>query len=541
MNPGGGRYNVGHLYRVAGPVDAGRFGVALRAVAARHIPLSWTYGSPRRHLAPSEAVVIDVAGEAVSEHDLEPIVRRFHRAPFDLDNGPLLRCLVQPLTDGTTAVGLALHHVSGDAESLMTLWDQIDAVHSGRLVRDLTTDYPGYTRWLREHITDEDRDQWAADPRAEPPATLAIVPPSPPVEDGFLRQTASFSPDALRRGAGATSFSAALAALACVLRRSSDGERVALGVIASIRTHPAAETLVGYLLNTLPVELSCPDGAIFRDLTSEAGAVVGRALAHRAYPLADIVADRRAAGAAPPAINVLLAFHELRSSRLGTHRVEHEVLFNGSAVTDATFFVEVHDDRVDLAVEYRGTVMTERDAARLLGDFDALLGRGLDAPWTTVDTLAVSAQAASVLSAPALTEPMSVLERLLVNIERHGAEPAVTCGDETVTWAELGRRSSLLAARLRAASVDPGDRVIVCLPRSANLIVAIVAVLRVGAAYVPIDPDYPEARIRLIAGLAGADVALVAGPDRSLTGTDLVVDEAITDSANAEAPAESVR
>ena len=126
-----------------------------------------------------------------------------------------------------------------------------------------------------------------------------------------------------------------------------------------------------------------------------------------------------------------------------------------------------------------------------------------------------------------------------MNIERHGAQPAVTCGDETVTWAELGRRSSLLAARLQAASVAPGDRVIVCLPRSTNLIVAIIAVLRVGAAYVPIDPDYPEARIRLIAGLAGADVALVADPDRSLTGTDLVVDEAITEFADAEAPPDS--
>ena len=457
LNPGGGRYNVGHLYRVAGPVDAGRFGVALRAVAARHVPLSWTYGSPRRHLAPHDAVVIDVADRAVSEHDLEPIVRRFHRAPFDLDNGPLLRCLVQPLTDGTTAVGLALHHVSGDAESLMTLWDQIDAVHSGRSLRDLTTDYPGYTGMA---------------PRASSRRRIAIsgrlirAPNRPPRSPSCPRhrpwRTASCGRPlrsrraALRRGAGATSFSAALAALACVLRRSSDGERVALGVIASIRTHPAAETLVGYLLNTLPVELTCPDGATFRELTSEAGGVVGRALAHRAYPLADIVADRRAAGAAPPAINVLLAFHELRSSRLGTHRVEHEVLFNGSAVADATFFVEVHDDRVDLAVEYRGTVMTERDAARLLGDFDALLGRGLDAPSTTIDTIAVPSHGASVLSSPALAEPMSVLERILANIARHGTEPAVTCGDETVTWAELGRRSGLLAARLRAASVGPG-------------------------------------------------------------------------------------
>ena len=313
----------------------------------------------------------------------------------------------------------------------------------------------------------------------------------------------------------------------CVARATASVS--ALGVIASIRTHPAAETLVGYLLNTLPVELTCPDGATFRELTSEAGAVVGRALAHRAYPLADIVADRRAAGAAPPAINVLLAFHELRSSRLGTHRVEHEVLFNGSAVADATFFVEVHDDRVDLAVEYRGTVMTERDATRLLGDFDALARPGARrSVGHRFDTMAVPSHGASVLSSPALAEPMSVLERILENIERHGAEPAVTCGDETITWAELGRRSGQLAARLRAASVDPGDRVIVCLPRSADLIAAIIAVLRVGAAYVPIDPGYPEARIRLIAELAGADVALVADPDRSLTGADLVVDEAIT-------------
>ncbi|HEY5877023.1 MAG TPA: amino acid adenylation domain-containing protein, partial [Ilumatobacteraceae bacterium] len=221
---------------------------------------------------------------------------------------------------------------------------------------------------------------------------------------------------------------------------------------------------------------------------------------------------------------------------LGTHRVEHEVLFNGSAVADATFFVEVHDDRIDLAVEYRGTVMTERDATRLLGDFDALLGRGLDAPSTTIDTIAVPPHGASVLSSPPLAEPMSVLERILENMARHATESAVTCGDETITWAELGRRSGLLAARLSAASVLPGDRVIVCLPRSANLIVAIVAVLRVGATYVPIDPGYPEARIRLIAELAHADVALVADPGRSLTGADLVVDEAIAAPANAEAP-----
>jgi amino acid adenylation domain-containing protein len=525
LHPEGGRYNVGHLYRVAGAIDASRFADALRAVATRHVPLTWTYATPRRRLAPEAAVEIELSAHPVGEGELDAVVRRFHRAPFDLEHGPLLRGLVQPLADGTSAVVLALHHVCGDAESLMTLWDQIDAVYGDRPLAALTTDYAAYTAWLRAGLTPEDRAEWVAAAGAPPVASLAIVAPSPPVDDGFLRQRASFSPSALRRGSGATGFSAALAALACVVRRSSDGERIGIGVIASTRVHPAADQLVGYLLNTLPVELECPASARFRELAGEAGAVVGKALAHRAYPLADIVADRRAAGAPLPAINVLLAFHELRSSRLGGHLVEHEVLFNGSAVADATFFVEVHDDRVDVAVEYRGSVMSGADAERLLGDFDALLRQGLDSPATVLDSFLLPSDGSGSLSSLPLAEATPILDRILANIAAHGAEPAVACGDETITWTELGGRSAALAARLRAASVEPGDRVIVCVPRSVDLIAAIVAVLRVGATYVPIDPTYPEARIRLIAELAGAEVALVGEPGRSLTRTDLVVGE----------------
>jgi amino acid adenylation domain-containing protein len=531
-----GRYNVGHRYLVEGSIDAGRFADAVRVVAARHIPLTWTFGSPRRHLEPADAIAIEAHDAAVSPEALDALERRTHREPFDLERGPLLRVLVQPLTDGTTAVCLAIHHVSGDAQSLAVLWNQIDAVYSDRALPDLATDYPSYVGWLHDRLGPGDRAAWAPDPTAPEPAALAIVPPAPPAPDGFLRRPASFTPAALRRGAGATGFSAALAALAATLRRWSSGDHIGLGLIVSTRQHPAGDPLVGYLLNTLPVVLACPDGTTFGHLAADAGAVVGRALAHRTYPLASIVADHRDAGARPPALDVLLTYHDLPAGRLGGQAADVEVLFNGTAVADATFFVELREGRVDLGIEYRGSVMTEQDASRLLDDFDVLLRTGLDDPSAEVGAISVPSDGQGRLDGPPVTPAAPVLEQILANAGTLGAAPAVSCGGSTVSWEDLGRRSAELAGRLHAAGVRPGDRVVVCLPRSTDLIASIVAVLRCGGTYVPIDPEYPPARIGLITDLAGARVALVDVADRALTSTDLVVSAAASAPSAPDAP-----
>ena len=522
-NAGGGRYNVGHRYNVGGEVDVDLFTAALRDVAARHVPLSWSYGSPRRHLTSEEAVSVSASPEPVDENDVAALVDRFVRVPFDLDDGPLLRCLIQPVLDGTTAVAVVLHHVSGDAEGLMALWDQVDAAYDGRAPVELETDYPGYSAWLRQRLTEADRSQWTVHADGPPSATLGILRPDRATEDGFVRRTASFTPDHLRAGAGATGFAAALSALACVLRRSSDCDRIEVGVIASIRTHAAAAPLIGYLLNTLPVVIDCPDDLPFGELTGRTGAVVGTALAHRSYPLADIVADRRAAGAPLPTMSVLMAFHELGTGGLGGLAVDHEVLFNGTAVSDATFFVEVRSDRVDLAIEYRGSVMTGADAERLLTDVDELLRQGLAQPSLTSGSIPVPSDGTGALSGGPLAHPDTLLAQILHNIAFRAAEPAVRCGSESMSWAELGENSARIARQLRAAAVGSGDRVIVCMPRSVDLIGALIGVLRAGGAYVPIDPEYPADRIHLMSEISGATVALVADPDLSVADLNLCV------------------
>jgi len=133
--------------------------------------------------------------------------------------------------------------------------------------------------------------------------------------------------------------------------------------------------------------------------------------------------------------------------------------------------------------------------------------------------LAVGSAKPAVLIGPALTERRLVISQIRVGMETRPDAPAVTCGDTTITWADLDQRSSAIAATLLAQGVSRGDRVIVALERSVEAVVAILGVHRAGAAYVPIDPTYPSDRFTLIANAANCDVALV-GPNTPATGAD---------------------
>jgi amino acid adenylation domain-containing protein len=264
---------------------------------------------------------------------------------------------------------------------------------------------------------------------------------------------------------------------------------------------------------------------------------LGKALAARSHPLAEILADRRQAGvpAAPPSVYVSYTDYTVDHTigPTGSAVVDQRVLDTGSSVADATIFVQRDRDRITLGLEYRGTVMSPEQAERLLAAVDhALLDAArlgsplsaqlLDDPGSESSSgdpsRSVAVGRPSRLVGPALPSMPSVRSTGTTIVDQIGSrldsgsdEPAVVCGVETITWAELGRRSRAVANDLLGRGVQPGEPVAVELPRSIDLIVAIVGVLRAGAAYVPIDPTYPAARRRLLFERSGA--RLRARPD----------------------------
>lgn len=507
-------YNVARLYRVMGSVDHERFEQRLRAVAARHVPFSWSYGSQRRHLSSAEATTVDTSATKVSTKDLDRSIAELHRSAFDLDNGPLLRCLIQPVKDGTTAITLVCHHVSGDAETFSQLWQQLDHWTEPAI------DYPTYTQWQLDSLTPSDRDYWQLDAASPAPAMLQIPAPhatssSSNSSDGFLTIQATASRQQLQSVAASTGFAASLAALAATLRRYSSGNHVEVGVVTSSRSAASSDhALAGYFLNTLPVQLNCDPALSTTALLAEASQKSIANLAHRTYPYGRIVADRRASHPDRPRPSILLAYDELNTVSLDGSSVSQRTLSNGTAVTDATFFVEVRATGVELSLEFSGAVMSQEMAVQLLNDFDTMLHAVVSSgpqPLGGVALTSTGPGKALVFGSDLVEHPQEILTRILDHCLTKGSKPAVICGDQTLSWAELDRRSSAIARVLADLGVNQGDQVVVCLPRSTDMISAILAVLRIGAAYVPIDPTYPSERIGHIAGASSASIAIVAG------------------------------
>lgn len=534
IHPGDARYNVGQVHLVHGSVDVDRFTTAIRTVVARHTALHWTHGPSRRALAAHESLMVDARTAAVDPADVDIALRDAHRAPFDLEHGPLVRAVVQPVTDGTTAVLLAFHHVSGDADSFDRIWRQLDTLYSGGDLPPVVVDYAAFTQWQAASVSAASRDFWLRD--TQPSAALVLHAPATPGPDGFIKRAAAFSPAELHAVAGASGFAVALASLAAVVARRSDGDRVGIGVIASNRNHPAAEDLVGYFLNTLPIQVEVDGGSTVADLSASAGRTAGAALVHRDVALADIVAARRRAGLPAPSVDILLAHDRLETASLGSNRVDHHVMFNGTAVAGAaTVFVEERDDRVDLSMEFAGDVMTEADAELLLADLEAMMRAVIAEPLRRVDGVALPSDGTAVLRGPHLAEvPGTVTDDVLDAAGRRAAEPAVICGDRTLSWAELDQRSSALGAAMQRQGVRAGDRALLCLPRSVDLVAAIVATHRIGASYVPLDPSYPADRIEAAAAAAGAVVSLVdAGTNVDLPAELATLDVTEIDSGTA--------
>ena len=452
-----------------------------------------------------------------------------HRRPFDLDTGPLVRCGVFAVGD-IDGIVLVTHHISTDASSFERLWSEVEAAYHGDDRSPATISYADVATWQSARLTDGDADFWRNAVGATPRMVLHRPAADP---DGLRARVAVVRADELRSAAGGTPFATVLVALAAVVRRHCDADEVTVGALVSTRDHPSADDLVGYFLNTLPLTVDAAAGRTLGALRSDCAATLASALDHRAYPFASMVADRRRAGAADPSPQVLVALQDLDRVAFGRTSAAQEILFTGSAVADATFFVQLRDGAVELAIEHRGSVVSAAMADQLLADLDRALASTLRDPDVVVGSATFDSQLESLLTGASTPDTDLVAEKIGRHLARRGPEPAVRCGESSLTWADLDARSATVARRLIAAGVEPGERVIVCLPRSIELVVAIVGVLRAAAAYVPIDPTYPLGRNRDVAAAAGARAVIAVDAEHGL-GLDAPVVTAGVDEPSAQ-------
>ncbi|HEY3502276.1 MAG TPA: amino acid adenylation domain-containing protein [Actinocatenispora sp.] len=539
LHPGSTQYHVPVAFRVAGPFDAAVFGRALSAVVARHEALRTTFrpapGGGYVQVVAAAATVEPTTVRGVGPDALAATLAELAGRPFDLARGPLLRCAVVELTDGTRAVLLVAHHIVCDGWSLaVLLTDLAEAYREPDSLVPPEIQYPDYADWQRERLAagayDEAVAHWRDRLRGAPDTLeLPYDRPRPAVQSTAADSTRFvLDPAALAEVAAAhrtTPFTVLFAAYAVFLRRLSGQGDLVIGVPVAGRDRADVHDMVGMLANTIAVRVDATGEPGFADLLTRVRDELAAGRPYQDAPfgaVVDALAPARALSH-DPVVQVAFAYDDDTEPRLdlpGATVTRLDVALD-AAKFDLLLYVERAGDDLTARLIHRTDLLDPATVRRWADAFRVLLAGLLAAPAAaiTAPPLVDAAERHRLVhdgnrtAAPAAgLVPDLVAERAA---ERPDAV-ALVCGDAVLTYRELLARADRFAARLRAAGVGPEVPVGVCLPRSADMAVAALAVLRAGGAYLPLDPDQPVVRLRALLADARAHLVLTApdGPGR---------------------------
>ncbi|WP_304450676.1 amino acid adenylation domain-containing protein [Nocardiopsis sp. YSL2] len=517
-------------FRVSGALDVGALTAAWQAATGRHTVLRTAFVHER--VSPPRQTVFPEASVPVDHHDLsdltgaakaEEVAARTDRLsaePFDLARPPLIRLLVLRLGPTEHLMVWAYHHLILDGRSAASLVAEVIAELGGVDVCQTprAPEFHEHIAWLGCRNSQGDRAFWTeylAGYHEPAVLTLAGVRPGAKPSGRFRTVRASIPAETTRRlrDVAATCSTGLLglveAAWAGTVSRYSGRDDVVVGTTVESRPPlPGAERMVGMFSNTVPVRARVDPGLPAKEWLSRHSEDRHHVQEHRHTPLLDI---QHWAGTehGVSLFDTVVVFEDhpdpSRARPAGTapriSAVTHETRTNYQAT-----LVVRDDGELLLRLVVDAGVFDEDEARRTLAHTTAVLGRLADRPDVPVRALlAVPEETRTLLldhwngddvdRTPPRTLLPGLIDKALAERPDH---PAVVCDTVTYTYRDLDARATALAHRIASLGAGPGDRVGVCLGRGADLVTALLAIARTGAAFVPLDPDHPADRTAYI-------------------------------------------
>ncbi|MEU4996220.1 amino acid adenylation domain-containing protein [Streptomyces sp. NPDC021622] len=559
-------YNVPVVLRLTGPLDADALQAALGDVVERHEALRTVFpdvdGQPHQHICPAAEARPDLTVETIDEADLTTAIDQAVRHSFDLATELPLRARLFSLGEDEHVLVLTIHHIAGDGWSMGPLARDLSTAYAAR--RDghtpawtpLPVQYADYTLWQRELLGDEgDPDSLLASQAAYWREALAGLPerlelptdhPYPeqagyegaslPVHvDAELHQALT----ALARSTQTTVFMVLQAAIGVLLHRLGAGTDIPIGTPVAGRSEDELDDLVGFFVNTLVLRTDLTGDPTFTELLDRVRERNLNAYAHQDIPFESLVeaVNPTRSLAHHPLFQVTLAFNNTPPTSVNFPAVEavREFADVQAARMDLTVnLAERHGD--DGAPDGIAGVLTYRTDLFEPGTATALVERLLRVLRAVADNPGGRVAAVGVLSDgerhqlidrwndTAAPVPSGTVTELF-QAQAHATPDAtalITDGAAHTSYAELNTRANQLARILIERDVGPEHVVALALPRSPRLIVAVLAVLKAGAAYLPIDTGYPVDRIRFM--VRDARPTLVLTDTDTDTDTDTTTD-----------------
>ncbi|HSF43042.1 MAG TPA: non-ribosomal peptide synthase/polyketide synthase [Thermoanaerobaculia bacterium] len=553
LDSGTAANNLAMALELRGPVDPEAVAASLREIVARHEVLRTTFaareGRPVQTIAPPPPVALPLADlSGLPSGDREDVARSLARQlalrPFDLARGPLLRVALLRLDPDRHVALFAIHHIACDGWSLGILVEELAALYpalrgGGRSpLPGLPVQYADFAAWQRAWLSGEVlREQlaWWRGLFDGPPSVLDLPldRPLPAVQSFRGAQLPVQIPAdlsrrlaALARESGATPFMVLLAGFQTLLARLSGQEDVVVGSPVANRNRVETEGLIGFFVNTLPLR-GRPSGDLsFAGLLARTRETALGAYAHQDLPferLVEELAPERSLAHAP-LFQVMLVLQNAPARSLELPGLTLTPFpFGGAAPLPFALSLALSEAPAGHAglLEYSPDLFDRSTVERLWGHLTGLLAAAAASPGLRLSELPLLSAAeehqllAAWSGAAALGTGPSLLHEPFETQAGLTPQALALVGDGgTLTYGELDRQANRLARHLRELGVGPEAVVGVCAERSPDLILALLAVLKAGGAYLPLDPGYPRERLAWM--LEDARVPLLLADSGSL-------------------------
>ncbi len=551
LDPGETAYNITTVTRLRGALDVACLAAALQEIVRRHeawrTVLPAVDGRPVQVVLPRLDVplpVIDLAAVADAGSRALALARQEARRPFDFERGPLVRARLFRVAPEEHLCVLVVHHIVTDWVSFQLAWHELAALYLAFQERKPSPlppppiQYADFAVWQRSWMDGEALqrylDFWLQEIAGAPQALeLPTDRPRPAflsMRGGMARlRVAAADVEALRavgRKEGATTFMALLAIWGALLERLTGAGKVLISSPNANRGRTETQGLLGFLLTQLVFATDVTGDPTFRELLVRARGTALRAFSHQDLPfgkLVEAVRPERDPSRAPLVqVNLLVLDTDTTSFEMPGLTLENVRLEEDVARFDLGLAVLESAEGFGGFLEFNRDLFDRTTAERLAAAFARVVlqvGRDAEVRVSALDLLGEAArqQVLYEWNDTEVAEPAAPVHELVAAVAaRTPGATALLTADGEMTYGELDRLASHLAAGLVERGIGRGARVGLCLERTADLAVAMLGVWKAGAAWVPLDPAYPADRLAFIQEDAG--LALVLGGGAPLPG-----------------------
>jgi non-ribosomal peptide synthetase component F/thioesterase domain-containing protein len=546
LEPGNPAYNVAVRWKLEGRISSDLLESAWREIIARHEVLRTRFlevdGKPVQRVAAQgsfKLVEIDLSSlpEAARAEEGDRIGLIEARAPFDVGTGPLIRVVLLRFSTTSAIILVTTHQIVSDGWSIGVMAREMGTIYQSLAMGEppslepLAIQYGDYAKWqlewLRQRGIEAETAYWSRQLSGVAPFEVIADRPRPtvPTTNGaiasiVLPRDLTNRLHELSADCGATLFAAAVSVLSATLARYTGQSEIVIGTQVSDRDQVELEPMIGQFVNSLILRNDLRGDPRFTELLQRTSLTISEALEHKNIPIERLLgmvkAGRGGSNSPPVSVNFIFQRTFIENRQYGALTLEDMPSLPAGAIYDLNFFMVERPDGWRFSCQYNTDQFEAATAERLLTYFESALRSAVENRERRVSELRLSSSQPAdpqrqPLRGPAGSpNPQTLCARISAQAIAAPETPVLHQADQRLTLSQMEVRSADLARRLISLGVGAGQRVALCLDRLSDYPVALLAILKSGAAVVPLDPRLPSATRQRLINAADARLLLAS-------------------------------